>query len=256
MSHDETLRKTAWATKDSSRPVGEGAGWAWATRHGAEEWASTEQLVFWLGRGDLPPQTLVWKPGWREWLPALQMAELAAAFPRVKPGARSVARPASNPSAAAAPPSSPTLSPHARELTLPASLAAAPTPEQPSKHEGSWLLGTLFVGALAVLSLGSSWAAFSLAMTGLPPLESPSLKDPSPAQPTATGSASPARSPAQEPAHGAPADAEHTANVVQLPPTHKPTVLRVSDRKKPRTPVKRTLRRLRATQSPAARAGR
>ncbi|MEO8184155.1 MAG: GYF domain-containing protein [Deltaproteobacteria bacterium] len=234
MSHDETLRKTDWASADSSRTVGEGAAWAWATRQGAAEWASTEQLVFWLGRGDLPPQMLVWKPGWREWLPALQIAELAAAFPRVEPAGRSVAH-ARNPSAAAAPASARTLSPHVLELALPALLAAAPTPEQPSKHDGSWLLGTLFVGALAVLSLGSSWAAFSLAMTGLQPVEPPSLEDPSRAQPTATGSALPALSPAQEPAAGAPADAEHTANLVQLPPTHNPTVLRVSHLPKPRT---------------------
>ena len=231
MSHDETLRKTDWATKDSSRMVDEGAAWAWATRQGAAEWASTEQLVSWLGRGDLPPDLLVCKQGWREWLPALQLAELAAAFPPAEPGGWSGARQASTPSAAAAPPSSPTLSPHALELALPASFTAAPTPEQPSKHEGSWLLGTLLVGALAVLSLGSSWAAFSLAMTGLQPVEPPALEDPSPTQPTALGSALPALSPAEEPAYGAPADAEH---LVPLPPAHNPTLLRVSDLPKPR----------------------
>jgi hypothetical protein len=235
MSHDETLRKTDLTPQGSTRIVGEVAAWAWATRQGVAQWASTEQLVVWLGRGDLPPHTLVWKPGWREWLPAVQLAELAAALPPVEPGGRSGAQPASNPSAAAAPPSSPTLSPHALELALPASLTATPTPEQPSKHEGSRLLATLLVGALAVLSLGSSWAAFSLAMTGLQPVEPPALEDPSHAQPTATGSALSALSPAEEPACGAPAGAEHTANLVPLPPAHNPTIVRVKDLPKPRT---------------------
>jgi hypothetical protein len=235
MSHDETLRKTDRATRASSRTLGHGAAWAWATRHGAAEWASTEQLVLWLGRGDLPPETLVWRRGWREWLPALQFAELAAAFPRVEPAGRSVARQGSKPSAAAAPPSSPTLSPHALDLVVPALLTAAPTPEQPSKHDGSWLLGMLFVGALAVLSLGSSWAAFTLAMTGLQPVEPPSLENASAAQPAATGAALPTLSPAEESARGAPVAAQHTANLVPLPPTHKPTVVRVSDLPKPST---------------------
>jgi len=72
------------------------AQWAWATEHGAPEWASTEQLVSWLARGELPPHTLVWKQGWGEWLPAMQVAELAAAFPRVTAGSRRVARAAAS----------------------------------------------------------------------------------------------------------------------------------------------------------------
>ncbi len=78
MSHDRT--KT------------EGDAWAWATEHGAPERASTEQLVSWLARGELPPHTLVWRPGWGEWLPAMQVAELAHAFPSVTPGSRRLAR--------------------------------------------------------------------------------------------------------------------------------------------------------------------
>lgn len=76
--------------------------WAWATEYEAPQWASTVQLVSWLARAELPPHTLVWKPGWAEWLPALQVAELADAFPRVSPGRRRVARVAFE--AAAAPP--------------------------------------------------------------------------------------------------------------------------------------------------------
>lgn len=70
--------------------------WAWATEHGAPEWASTEQLVVWLGGGELPAHTLVWRRGWGEWLPAMQVAELAAAFPGVTAGSRRTARVASD----------------------------------------------------------------------------------------------------------------------------------------------------------------
>ena len=81
------------------------SAWAWATEHGAPEWASTAQLVAWLARGELPPHVLVWKPGWGEWLPALQVAELAVAFPSVTPGSRRVARAA--PACAETPPAVP-----------------------------------------------------------------------------------------------------------------------------------------------------
>jgi hypothetical protein len=82
MSHDRT--KT------------EGGAWVWATEHRAPETASTQQLVGWLARGELPPHTLVWRPGWGEWLPAMQVAELAHAFPSVTPGSRRLARAASD----------------------------------------------------------------------------------------------------------------------------------------------------------------
>lgn len=82
MSHDEMLMEDRTDRCE----------WAWATEHAAPEWASTVQLVSWLARGELPPHTLVWKPGWGEWLPALQVAELADAFPRVTAGSRRVAR--------------------------------------------------------------------------------------------------------------------------------------------------------------------
>lgn len=69
--------------------------WKWATEHGRPGSATTEQLVEWLGRRQLAAHTLVWRPGWGEWLPALQVAELAEAFPDVTPGSRRVARSAS-----------------------------------------------------------------------------------------------------------------------------------------------------------------
>jgi hypothetical protein len=97
MSHDEfpeTDLSAAAHTNDSPAPSAAKAAvtWAWATEHGAPEWASTEQLISWLARGELPPHTLVWKQGWGEWLPAMQVVELAAAFPRVTAGSRRVAR--------------------------------------------------------------------------------------------------------------------------------------------------------------------
>jgi GYF domain 2 len=89
MSHGRTFTETEAAPPGDG---GDGDAWAWATEHGAPEWASTEQLVNWLARGELPPHTLVWKPGWGEWLPAIQVAEFASAFPRVTPGSRRVSR--------------------------------------------------------------------------------------------------------------------------------------------------------------------
>jgi GYF domain 2 len=97
MSHDRTIAETDTASPsgDAQRglePSVDADAWAWATEHGAPEWASTAQLVLWLARGELPPHTLVWKPGWGEWLPALQVAEFAAAFPGVTQGSRRMAR--------------------------------------------------------------------------------------------------------------------------------------------------------------------
>src|SRR4029079_8028405 len=91
MSHDSMRTETeaAFAGDGSAR---EGATWAWVTEHRAPESATTAQLVHWFVRGELPPHTLVWKPGWGEWLPAMQVIELAAAFPGVTPGSRRVAR--------------------------------------------------------------------------------------------------------------------------------------------------------------------
>jgi hypothetical protein len=107
MSHDRTLTRpeavpespldpvagrqaVADATNGPSpaplSPSGDAVVWAWATEHSAPERTSAQQLVNWLARGELAAHTLVWRPGWGEWLPALQVAELAAAFPNVTPG--------------------------------------------------------------------------------------------------------------------------------------------------------------------------
>jgi hypothetical protein len=78
--------------KTFTRPEAAPWVWAWATEHRAPERASTQQLIYWLARGELAPHTLVWRPGWGEWLPALQVAELAIAFPQVTRGNRRVAQ--------------------------------------------------------------------------------------------------------------------------------------------------------------------
>src|SRR5688572_11472758 len=85
MSNDGTLTRPEGAPDDA-------VVWAWATEHSAPERASAQQLITWLARGELAPHTLVWRTGWGEWLPALQVVELAAAFPQVTPGNRRVAQ--------------------------------------------------------------------------------------------------------------------------------------------------------------------
>jgi hypothetical protein len=206
MPHDETLRQTERSVASTSVPsssAGAAVTWAWGTHQGAAEWASTEQLRRWLARGILPPSILVWKPGWSEWLPAREVAELAA-------------------------PSPPTLSPHAIDLAVPVLRAPAPAPEQPSQRQGGrgWL-GTVIVGAVAVLSVGSSWAAFSLAMRGLQQSEPAPPQRASSAQPVAGAGLPPPSPPAE--------------------PVREPAVLRVDD-----LPTKRS-----RAQSPArATAGR
>ena len=104
MSHDGMLMDADTDREVKREQYPSPGDWAWATEYEAPQWASTVQLVSWLARAELPPHTLVWKPGWAEWLPALQVAELAEAFPRVSPGRRRVARVAFEAGAAAAPP--------------------------------------------------------------------------------------------------------------------------------------------------------
>lgn len=72
--------------------------WRWATEEGEPQEGAEEELVAQLASGKVPPYALVWKAGWGEWLPAMQVAELAvAAFPVASvAGARS-ARPSSIP---------------------------------------------------------------------------------------------------------------------------------------------------------------
>lgn len=57
--------------------------WRWATEGGAPQEGTEQELVRQLASGQVPPFALVWREGWGEWLPAMQVAELSAAFPRV-----------------------------------------------------------------------------------------------------------------------------------------------------------------------------
>ncbi|MEY2931488.1 MAG: hypothetical protein RL033_2237 [Pseudomonadota bacterium] len=116
MSHDEWLTDAEAEREAEGEQLPRPGDWAWATEYEAPQWASTVQLVSWLARAELPPHTLVWKPGWAEWLPALQVAELADAFPRLSPGRRRVARAAFE-SAAAPPPVPVAQYPHIRLQT-------------------------------------------------------------------------------------------------------------------------------------------
>ena len=57
--------------------------WHWAIE-GDEPQAGTEgELIRQLSTGRLPPYALVWREGWGEWLPAMQVQHLAEAFPDV-----------------------------------------------------------------------------------------------------------------------------------------------------------------------------
>jgi uncharacterized protein DUF4339 len=51
--------------------------WLWATESGEQHAGSEQELVTCLSSRALPPYTLVWRSGWGEWLPAMQVAELA-----------------------------------------------------------------------------------------------------------------------------------------------------------------------------------
>jgi GYF domain 2 len=55
--------------------------WRWADAEGAVSSVDTWELTSSLSTGSLPSYTLVWRRGWAEWLPACQVAELAAAVP-------------------------------------------------------------------------------------------------------------------------------------------------------------------------------
>lgn len=72
--------------------------WRWATEGGEPQEGSEEELVRQLATGRVPPYALVWKSGWGEWLPAMQVAELAAAaFPVDFDAGTREARPSSIP---------------------------------------------------------------------------------------------------------------------------------------------------------------
>ena len=79
-------------------PLSDGPPWRWATEQGEPQEGSEHELIRQLASGKVPPYALVWKAGWGEWLPAMQVAELAAlAFPVASVAGTRSARPSSIP---------------------------------------------------------------------------------------------------------------------------------------------------------------
>jgi len=74
------------------------APWHWVVE-GAEPRTGTEdELVQQLSSGRLPPYALVWREGWGEWLPAMQVEALAEAFPDAGLGLAGFGKRAARPS--------------------------------------------------------------------------------------------------------------------------------------------------------------
>ena len=57
------------------------AHWVWATELQEPQSGPEQELRAALASGELPPFTLVWREGWGEWVPAMQVAELADSLP-------------------------------------------------------------------------------------------------------------------------------------------------------------------------------
>lgn len=55
--------------------------WRWAGEDGAQTVVTEQQLIAELSSETLPSYTLVWRKGWLEWLPAMQIEELSWALP-------------------------------------------------------------------------------------------------------------------------------------------------------------------------------
>jgi GYF domain 2 len=55
--------------------------WSWVSEDGIEHPVSENELAFALSAEEIPAYALVWKSGWAEWLPAMQVAELQWALP-------------------------------------------------------------------------------------------------------------------------------------------------------------------------------
>lgn len=55
--------------------------WHWVSEDGSEREVSEEELIAGLSSEHVPVYALVWRTGWGEWLPAMQVAELSWALP-------------------------------------------------------------------------------------------------------------------------------------------------------------------------------
>jgi hypothetical protein len=71
--------------------------WRWIDGFGAQHTIGAKALEQSLASAEIPPEALVWKTGWTEWLPACNVAELHPVLPRGK--ARLALQPRVNPSA-------------------------------------------------------------------------------------------------------------------------------------------------------------
>ncbi len=71
--------------------------WRWAVEDDEPKTGSESELIRQLASGQLPPYALVWREGWGEWLPAMQVEELAEAFPEAPALGTRTARPSSIP---------------------------------------------------------------------------------------------------------------------------------------------------------------
>ncbi|HTV19410.1 MAG TPA: DUF4339 domain-containing protein, partial [Polyangiaceae bacterium] len=71
--------------------------WRWAIEDEEPQTGTEDELIRQLAGGRLPPYALVWREGWGEWLPAMQVEELAEAFPEASALGTRTARPSSIP---------------------------------------------------------------------------------------------------------------------------------------------------------------
>jgi hypothetical protein len=71
--------------------------WCWAVEDEEPKTGTEDELIRQLANGRLPPYTLVWRAGWGEWLPAMQVEELVEAFPEARSLGTRTARPSSVP---------------------------------------------------------------------------------------------------------------------------------------------------------------
>ena len=62
----------------------EGESWHWADADGVVSIVDEWELLSSLSTGSLPHYTLVWREGWKDWLPACQVADLANIVPKDK----------------------------------------------------------------------------------------------------------------------------------------------------------------------------
>ena len=71
--------------------------WRWAVEGGEPQVGTEDELLQRLSTGRVPPYALVWREGWGEWLPAMQVAALGEAFPELTGVGTRTARPSSIP---------------------------------------------------------------------------------------------------------------------------------------------------------------